>query len=33
VHRIPPLKRLFMRTAMGLSPQGLSILGALRQAA
>jgi 2-octaprenyl-6-methoxyphenol hydroxylase len=28
VHRIPPLKRLFMRTAMGLSP-----LGALRQAA
>ena len=28
VHRIPPLKRLFMRTAMGLSP-----LGALKQAA
>jgi 2-octaprenyl-6-methoxyphenol hydroxylase len=28
VHRIPPLKKLFMRTAMGLSP-----LGALRQAA
>jgi 2-octaprenyl-6-methoxyphenol hydroxylase len=28
VHRIPPLKKLFMRTAMGLSP-----LGALRSAA
>jgi hypothetical protein len=28
VHRIPPLKKLFMRTAMGLSP-----LGALRNAA
>jgi 2-octaprenyl-6-methoxyphenol hydroxylase len=33
VHRIPPLKRLFMRTAMGLPAQGFSILGSLRQAA
>jgi 2-octaprenyl-6-methoxyphenol hydroxylase len=28
VHRLPPLKRLFMRTAMGLSP-----LASLRPAA
>ena len=33
VHKMPPLKRLFMRTAMGLSPLGIALPRPLREAA